>query len=242
LRTVAIIPARTDSRRLPGKHLRLLSGRPLLEVLVDRVRGAPGVAEVVVATTDRPCDEALAELACRLGTWVYCGGLDDVLGRFTGAASAARADVAVKVNGDSPLIAPEVIATGLRQLAAGPLDFVTGKNACTGLPIGLGPGLIRMGALLRLDRAADTPAHREAITTYIFEHPKAFRWEAIPVEEGWRAPELSLTVDTPSDLERLDRIARQLGPGVPRSWKIEEIIAVGREEAASGGIRWRHTA
>ena len=67
MRTAAIIQARMGSVRLPGKVLLPLAGRPVLAHVIERVRACTLVHEVVVATTDRPRDGVVVELARSLG-------------------------------------------------------------------------------------------------------------------------------------------------------------------------------
>ena len=86
IRTVAIVQARFGSRRLPGKVLRPLAGRPMLAHVLERAAAIPGVDAVCLATSDSPEDTPVARLAESLGFTVFRGALDDVLDRFHGAA------------------------------------------------------------------------------------------------------------------------------------------------------------
>lgn len=61
-RTIAIIQARMGSQRLPGKVLLDIAGQPMLARVYERTRLAGAVDQVVVATTDQPDDDAIAEL------------------------------------------------------------------------------------------------------------------------------------------------------------------------------------
>ena len=232
MRTVAIIPARMDSSRFPGKHLHEIAGHAMLYFLVERMRQTPGIDAVLVATTERPCDDLLVQWACQVGADTFRGGLEDVLGRFTAAAAYSEADVVVKANGDNPLLAPEVITSGFREMAEYGYEFVTGKNAYTGLPIGLGAEIIRYETLERLNQEVDEPFHREHLTTFILENPQSFKWGAIPVQAGWIAPELSLTVDTPEDLQRVSRLINALAGTAPHQWSVERIIAIYRKQVS----------
>ena len=54
----AIVQARMGSTRLPGKTLADVAGKPMLARLVERARRIPGVERVIVATTEKPADEA----------------------------------------------------------------------------------------------------------------------------------------------------------------------------------------
>jgi 3-deoxy-manno-octulosonate cytidylyltransferase (CMP-KDO synthetase) len=109
------IPARYGSSRLPGKPLRLLAGRPLIEH-VYRQALASGALEVVIATDD----ERIHAVAERLGADVCMTSREHLSGtdRLAEVATLRRwPDEAIVVNlqGDEPLLPPAL----LRQVAAG---------------------------------------------------------------------------------------------------------------------------
>ncbi|WP_123538103.1 cytidylyltransferase domain-containing protein [Halosimplex salinum] len=226
---VALIPARLDSTRLPRKQLREIAGRPMIDYLAARMAAVPAVDEVAVATTDRPIDDELASWADRMDVGCYRGDLADVLGRLTAAADAFDADVVVRANGDNPLLAPEVTAAGLGALKRAGDEYVTGKNMFTGIPVGLGPGIIETDTLVRLSEVATAPYHREHVTTYVFENPDEFDWSPIPVESGWIARELSLTVDTAEQFEYAAETVDRLPGGQSGEWSVKDIIAAAEE-------------
>ena len=115
-RTVAIVQARLGSTRLPGKVLLDLEGKPMLARVVDRLRRAREVDEVVIATTVEPQDQRLAEF-CETSGWpVYCGSHFDVLDRYYHAAREHAADVVVRITSDCPLIDPNVVDAVVRKL------------------------------------------------------------------------------------------------------------------------------
>ena len=227
-RVVAIIPARSDGSRLPGKHLRLVAGRPMLYYVIRRMRHLPMVSEVVLATTDRPCDDELSVVAGDLGATVFRGSLEDVVGRMAAAARSSDAAVVIKANGDNPLQAPEVIEAGIKQLRAEGVDLVTGKNAYTGLPVGLGAEVLSQKGIEWLDRCAPL-GHRDDTTRYAFEDQATLPWRGIVVPESWKLPGGRITVDTPGDLEYLASIIASLPPVEPENWTIEDIVRRLRE-------------
>jgi spore coat polysaccharide biosynthesis protein SpsF len=96
-----ILQARLGSSRLPRKALAAIAGQTILEHCLRRLMFA-GVAPVVLATTDRPEDQALAAVAQDLGAFVFRGDADDVLGRFVAAAEAFDFDHIVRATGDNP--------------------------------------------------------------------------------------------------------------------------------------------
>ena len=101
---VATIEARMTSSRLPGKVLLDLAGKPALQQLVERLRRSRYLDEVVVATTDRPTDDPVAEMCRQIGCSVFRGSEDDVLARVLGAANSVSGDLIVEITGDCPAV------------------------------------------------------------------------------------------------------------------------------------------
>ncbi len=113
---VAIIPARYDSTRLPGKPLALIDGRPMIEHVYRRVASAPSVAAVVVATDDeriRTAVEAFGGRAVLTGRH-HPSGTD----RVAEVAATLDCELVVNVQGDEPLIDPAMIEQALAPFAA----------------------------------------------------------------------------------------------------------------------------
>src|SRR5580658_5800730 len=82
LRIVAVIQARMGSTRLPGKVLKPVAGQPLLWHVVHRLKASRLIADIAIATSTNPADEAIAEFAGREGITVIRGPEQDVLARF----------------------------------------------------------------------------------------------------------------------------------------------------------------
>lgn len=127
---VAIIPARYESRRFPGKPLVDLNGRPLIEHVYRRASAVPGIAQVVVATDDRRIAEAVERFGgiARLTSRAHASGTD----RLAEVARELAYDLIVNVQGDEPLIAPRSIADALGPFAAHPsLQLATLRHRIT---------------------------------------------------------------------------------------------------------------
>src|SRR4051812_41411786 len=97
------------STRLPGKVLRKLGAATVLEHVVQRVRAAPNIAEVIVATTESPSDDVIVDAARTLGATIFRGSEDDVLSRYHFACRKAAADVVVRVTSDCPLLDADLL-------------------------------------------------------------------------------------------------------------------------------------
>jgi len=208
----AIIQARIGSSRLPGKVLMDLGGKHLLERVVERVRLGPSLEGICVATSSNPDNAALAALAERLGVRFYAAEApeEDVLQRYVEAATHLHAAVIVRVTADNPFTDPYSMQEMIDLSYAEAADCVYNDHLA-GLSSGFCSEVISTEALIRCSRQATLPAHREHVTSYIYDHPDEFRilsWEAPP---ALRCRQVRLTVDTAGDLERAREIFRRLG-------------------------------
>jgi spore coat polysaccharide biosynthesis protein SpsF len=207
MKTVGIVNVRMGSSRLPGKVLRLVAGKPLLGHLLDRLALAPGLDEVVVATSVRPENDAIAAYCAARGTACFRGDEDDVLARMLGALRSRGANVGVEVYGDCPLIDPAIVGAMIARFAqaAGTLDFV-GNDLSTTWPPGMEVEVFAMAALEQAGQSCHDPAIREHGTLFIRQNPELFRLQNIDAPDDCRRPELELEVDTAEDMVVIERI------------------------------------
>ncbi len=222
-RVVAIIQARTGSTRLPRKVLSEIAGVSMLERVIERVRAARLVDDVVVATTLDPSDGPIVELAVSRGWRVTRGSVDDVLARYVDAAREHEADVIVRVCSDCPLVDPELIDDVVGALLDRPeLDYVANNLPPRTYPIGLDLEAFRRSALESAHVEDHDPALREHVTPYIRQQPERFQVLGLTHSEDLSAHRW--TVDEPADLELIERIYRATG-GSPGPWRsVVELI------------------
>src|SRR4051794_13137546 len=121
---LAILQARMSSSRLPGKVLKPLLDQPLLAREIERVRESRRVTRLVVATSDRPSDDAIERLCGEIAVPCFRGSLDDVLDRFYQAARAYTPDGLIRLTGDCPLIDPDVLDRTVDYFVDGEYDYV----------------------------------------------------------------------------------------------------------------------
>lgn len=214
MKAVCTIEARFASTRLPGKVLLPVAGKPMLELMIERLTRARTVDEVVIATTDRPSDDAIENLGRRLGVGTFRGSEDDVLARVLGAAQAYQADLIVETTGDCPLIDPAIVDKVVADYRIGGADFVSNVLPYT-TPRGTDVRVFSTAALARVDELTDDPADREHVSLYFMERPGEYRLRNVETALPAFAADLRLTVDTPEDLELIRRIFEELYPVKP---------------------------
>ena len=118
MRVIGVIPARWGSTRFPGKSLHPILGKPLVCRVVEAVRRARRLDDVIVATDD----ERIAAAVRPSGVRVAMTSPDHPSGtdRVAEAARAGADDVVVNIQGDEPLIPPALIDALAEKLAAEP--------------------------------------------------------------------------------------------------------------------------
>ena len=205
-RVLCILQVRMGSSRLPGKALADICGRPMLAHIIDRLRTAETIGDIVVATTTRPEDEAVVDLAEAMGVTWFRGPAEDVLGRVAQVALRWGTEVIAHASGDNPLVEPEIVDETVRRCQAERYDLAF----MAGLPLGVGLDVFSKRALITSDRLAVDPAQREHVNAYIFDHLDCFRVGRLLPDEALREPDLRLTVDTEDDLRLMREIYRRL--------------------------------
>jgi spore coat polysaccharide biosynthesis protein SpsF len=206
MRTIAVIQARMGSTRLPGKILESIEGRPLLGWTIEAVRAVAGVDDLVLATSEQPADDAVAQAMVDLGVRVHRGPVHDVLRRVVDAVRPLEPDVVLRQTGDNPFVSPEVMTAQLARLQEGPFDYV----GIAGLPLGIGGEAVRAEALWAADREATEPADREHVLPFVYARPERFAIGSLAPPPAWRHPRY--TVDTTADLAFARAVAARL-PG-----------------------------
>ena len=208
-RVVAIIQARMGSTRLPGKSLADISGKPLIIRVLEQVAAAPGVDAVVLATTTDPADDPLAELVAAHDFSVFRGHPTDVLSRYAAAASAANADVVVRVTGDCPLISPDTVSEAVGRFLEASAAYASNTNPYS-RPDGQDVEVFGRDVLERANREAASELDREHVTAWIRRMGDI---TAFNVKHA--APPAAATmrwsVDHPADLVFVRRVWSMLG-------------------------------
>ncbi len=217
----AIVQARMGSTRLPGKTLADVAGKPMLARLVERARRIPGVERVIIATTEKPADEAILRFAADHDLPAYAGSEEDVLDRFYQAARRFGVSVVVRVTPDCPLLDPGVSGLVVTRFveARGAVDYASNTQPPT-FPDGLDTEVFSFEALERAWREATAPSEREHVTPYVWRHAERFR--RLNVEHEPNLSHLRWTVDGPADLEFVRAVYGRLG----ETFGMDDVLAL----------------
>jgi len=113
-----MIPARMGSSRFPGKPLALLRGRPMIEHVFVRTARCTLLDDVLIAT----CDEEIALAASRFGATsiMTSSAHQRATDRIAEACERNPADIIVMVQGDEPMIRPDMVSAAIAPLLESP--------------------------------------------------------------------------------------------------------------------------
>jgi spore coat polysaccharide biosynthesis protein SpsF len=191
--TLAIIQARMSSTRLPGKVLKDIAGKPMLQHVVERARQAKTIDEVLVATTSESSDDILGQYCQEQSIPCYRGSPLDVLDRFYHAAMKYQPQLIIRLTADCPLLDPNLIdlsvgaflGKDVNRMPMNPpllqvdysqavfsFDFVANRLPPPwkrSLPIGLDVEVCSFNALQRAWQQADKAHQREHVMPYLYE-------------------------------------------------------------------------
>lgn len=227
-RVVAVVQARMQSTRLPGKSLLDVCGKPLLQHVIERISRAPNIDDVVIATTDDPSDDPIESFADAVGFRAFRGSKDDVLVRYLQAAEAACADVIVRVTGDCPLIDPGLSEQVVDRYFREKVDYASNWIVRT-FPRGADTEAFSIASFQEVAKKASEKYEREHATPYYYFHPDEFRMASIEADEELRWPELRLCVDTEDDLRLIREVYDRLG-GQDNIFSILDVVRLVRQE------------
>jgi spore coat polysaccharide biosynthesis protein SpsF (cytidylyltransferase family) len=208
-KTVAIVQARMSSSRLPGKVLKEILGKTMLEHQLRRIQSCKAVDQIVLATSTDVSDDKIADLCAHKGFECYRGSLDDVLERYYKAAECYEATDIVRLTGDCPLIDPGVIDAVIEK------HFETGADYSSNVrppsfPDGMDVEVMQFESLKKVWELAKLPSEREHVTQYFHNHPQEFKMADYHNKTDLSA--LRLTVDEEEDFELVKQLFENLYP------------------------------
>ena len=211
-RVIAIIQARMNASRLPGKVLLDLEGATVLERVCERVNKSHMVQQVMVATTTNPDDRAIIKLCDQRGISSFCGSENDVLDRYYRAAQKVLAGHIVRITADCPLMDPLVIDKIVTAHLQTGSDYTSNTLKDT-YPDGEDVEVMTFACLQKNWEQAEFNSEREHVTSYVKKHPEIFKLTSIACEED--LSENRWTMDNAEDYVFLKAVYKALFPRNP---------------------------
>ena len=221
--TIAIIQARMGSTRFPGKVLRQVHGIPLIQTLLERLRRAKTIDQIILATSVDPKNDPLETLVSHLGISVYRGSENDLLDRYYQVAKLHNASTVIRITGDCPLIDPDLVDQVVKDFHAKGVDYLaTSEHA---FPDGLDTEVFTFHALEQAHQQTTSPYDREHVTPYLKRAPQFSRAE---FGHGGNHASLRWTVDEPEDFEVIRNVLSDFHPRTDFTW--QDVLELNRQK------------
>ncbi len=205
MKLIAIVQARMNSSRLPGKVLLPLAGKPVLYHIYERLLECRLIDEIVFATSKEISDDPISDFCADHNISLFRGSLNDVLDRFYQTAQKFSANAILRITGDCPIIDPIVIDAVIS-------GFLAGKYDCYGLggefPDGLDCTVFSFKAIEKAWKNASMPSEREHVGPYIENNPKIFKNGSLKIFSG--LSDERWTLDEMDDYKLLSSIFNEL--------------------------------
>ena len=217
MRIISTVEVRMTSTRLPGKSMKKIVGKPMLELLVERIKHCKKIDQIVIATTDNPSDDIIEELAKKMSVGCFRGSEDDVLERVLHSAKSFEADIILELWGDSPLMDHHILDDLIEYYLQNDFDCVgtTLPNFPKTFPLGLSALMFSTKILEDVERLTQNPVDRENVSNYIYEHPEIYKIAQLPCPPELNYPNIRLTVDEQKDFDLIKIIFENLYPTNP---------------------------
>jgi len=221
-----IIQARMGSSRLPGKVLKKLGDRSLLDFQIDRIKEAKTIDFIIVATTMERSDDDIELFCNEKGINCFRGSETDVLSRYYECAKVNNIDTIVRLTADCPLIDPNVIDMVVDLYFTSNVDYAsnTVPPETSLWPDGSDVEVFSFDALKKAYIESNSNEDREHVTFFFWKNKKnGFKTAQLCNSSDWS--KYRFTVDYIEDYEVLKLIYNEIrAKGL--FGNIDEIVSV----------------
>ena len=213
-KTAVIIQARMGSKRLPGKIMKKILNKPMIEYLIKRVSRSTMVDDIIVATSKKRENKELVYFLKSKNVKCFLGDEDDVLSRYYFTAKKFKINNIIRITADCPLIDPTVIDNTIKKYFHDHADYTSNIFPRT-YPKGLDTEVFSFNALERAFNEASSKYDREHVTPYIRE---SGNFEISNNSYSKDYSNLRLTVDWEEDFKLIDKIFNLFKPNIFFNW------------------------
>jgi len=225
-----IMQARVGSTRLPAKVLKIILGKAVLELDIERCLRVTSIDDVIIATTNEPDAYKIVAVCKKFPSdrvHFYHGAVDDVLARYYKAAREFDSNIIIRITSDCPLFDHTLVDVMIRKFISlrkdgSEVDYLSNNNPPT-YPHGLDTEIFTFAALERAFLEAKDPYEREHVTPYIRRHPEIFRIENFSQVRD--LSHLRWTLDYPEDFDFIKAVYERLYPQNP-AFTTNDVLAL----------------
>ena len=218
-KVVLIIQARMGSIRLPGKSMMKLAGVPLVGRILERVKRANKINEIILATSDQGKDDVLVDLANKYSVSYFRGSETDLVDRFYKAAKFYKADVVLRLPADNPCPEPSEYDRLIDYHLSSTKDF--SSNICNfmgnGYPDGIGVEAFTFNSLWEIWKVEKNPLKREHIALNYYDYindnlpsDSSYSVGTVNCPKIFSRPDIVLDINTAEEYQMMNKLYESL--------------------------------
>jgi len=200
-----ILLCRYNSVRLPGKILKKINQKPVIQYIIERLLKVGKKENVIVCTSKYSSDNPIIEYCKKNEIAYYRGALNNVAKRFVGCAKENHFDYSVRINGDNIFVDIQTLNKMVKIAKDGKFDFISNVKERT-FPKGMSIEIIRTSFYYNLFLNFNKEAYYEHVTLPLYEDNIEgnfyFEYNKICPE----AAGIHLAIDTLKDFKLVQKI------------------------------------
>ena len=212
---IAIVQARMGSKRLPGKVLKRINDKTLIEILFYRLSLSKMIDKIILATSLKTEDDKLVEHIEDKGYSVFRGDENNVLSRYYEAGKLYKANTIIRITGDCPIIDPKLVDSVISFYKQNEYDYVTIASPPT-FPDGLDTEVFSYETLKTAYEEVTDNYDKEHVTPYIRNSKKFKIWN---ITNNIDYSSQRWTVDEPEDFQVINNIVNHFSPDLDFCWE-----------------------
>lgn len=202
-----IIEARLNSSRLPNKHLKVVSSKPMIAHLFARLKRVKNISKIILATTTNKEDDKLELIAKKNKVNVYRGSELNVKKRVIEAAKKFKIKIIISITADCPLVDSSIIDDCLNNFLINNIEYINNLET-KGLPEGMNCQIFYTKTLIKSYKLCKkTKENLEHPTLFILRNKHLFKTFSLFPNKNLYYPNLRFELDTIADLEKIKKIS-----------------------------------
>ena len=198
---LAIVQARTSSKRFKNKVLFPIYGKPLIEHVIFRIKKSLLIKNIIVATSNNKEDDKLVNFLKKIKIKFYRGDLNNVALRLYKLAKMKKVKYFIRISGDSPLIDKSIINKMIKILkeSNNRYDLITNVFPRS-FPKGQSVEIIKT-SIIEKNIHKFNKIDKEHVTNYFYKNYRYFKIKNFSLKK--KHNKINLSVDTKQDLKRI---------------------------------------
>lgn len=215
-----IILCRYNSSRLPGKILKKIQEKAILQYIVDSLCNVAKKENIVVATSEETSDNPISNYCKENNIQVFRGDLDNVSKRFKDCANYYNFDYATRINGDNIFVDQSTINDMLQIAETNKYDLVSNVKNRT-FPKGMSVEIVKTEHYNKMYDSFTTPDDFEHVTINLYQNDKDKNYFYFYNQKCKESAGLQFAIDTQDDFNLAEKIITKLDKS--NNFTIEEV-------------------